>query len=158
MVGNDHEERIGKPRPARCLAEQLPDGIVGVAYGSLSRMWVTVDMYFSRRIGVGTVVARGHDLRKEGLSLLCIGIKDTETLVEDVFVAHTPDVSKRDVFGQNVLAVNDLVAIAAEEVAHIVEVAVAAVEELHVIAEPFQHHTHRKIAHVVLLTLDDAFA
>ena len=78
--------------------------------------------------------------------------------MEDVFVAHTPDVRKRDVFGQNVLAVDDLVAIAAEEVAHIVEIAVATVEELHVVAEPFQHHTHRKIAHVVLLTLDDAFA
>ena len=45
-----------------------------------------------------------------------------------------------------------------EEIAHIIEVTVATVEELTTISQVAQYATHRQITHAVFATLDDTLA
>ena len=104
------------------------------------------------------MIARSHDLRKERLSLLRIAIEHRKRLVEHILVRHSPNICKGDVVWIDLAAVNHFITIVREEVAHVIEIAVATIEELTTIAQPFHHSTHRKVAHAVGFALNNALA
>ena len=158
MVGDDDKDGVGKPGLAGGFAEEAPDGIVGVLDGGLAGVWLARDADLSRRISIGTVVARGHDLGEERLARSRIGIEDGETLAIDVFITDTPDVGESDAVGRDLITVDDGIAIVGEVVTHVVEVAVAAIDELGDITHPLQQAAHGAAAHAVVVLLDDAFA
>ena len=156
MVGDDDEHRVPEPGFPLRLGDEPADGIVGVFHGSLPGVGIAVHLYPSGRVGVGAVVAGGHDLCKEGMPRTAVGIKYLQAFPEDILVADTPDVGEGHLAVRDVFPVDDLIAVMAEEVAHIVKVAVAAVDELRLVAYARQHAAYGQVSHPVGFPLDDA--
>ena len=88
----------------------------------------------------------------------CIAIEHRKRLVEHILVGHSPNVCKVDVARIDLAAVNHFVTVVREKVAHVVEIAVATIEVLTTIAQPFHHLGNGKIAHAVGFALNNALA
>ena len=77
------------------------------------------------------MVARRHDLRKERLAFPTVNIEDLQAFVEDILIADAPDILKVDIFLRDGGAIDDLITVVGEIVAHVVKIAVASIEELY---------------------------
>ena len=130
VVGNDDEHRVPEPDFPLRLGDESADGIVGVFHGSLPGVGGAVHLYPSGGVGVGAVIAGRHDLCEERMSRPMVGIEHLQAFPEYILVAHTPDVGESHLVVRDGFPVDDLIAVMAEEVAHVVKVAVAAVDEL----------------------------
>ena len=139
MVRHDYEYRFAEPGLLRRLGKEIPNRIICIFHRGAPAHRVAVVGDAALGIGVGPVVAYGHYLRKEGLAGRIILVAEAQGHVVAIFVAGAPDVGESDFAGQVVSAVHNLVAVARIEGAHIVEIAVAAIEEAGGVALRTQH-------------------
>ena len=157
VVRRDKENRVVEPRLPRSLREELTEGVVGIHHAAVAGLRVVGNANLSGRVGEGAVVADRHDVGEEGLAALRVFVERADDLAVGVFVAYAPDVGESDLFGRILPLVHDVVAVARKEGLHVVEVAVAAVEILDVIALFAQQRT-RGVHAGVVRPLDDALA
>ena len=139
MVGHDNEDRVAEPGFRGSLAEEISDGPVGVFHRRVTAHRVPVVLNPSLRVGVGTVVRDGHYLGEEEFSGLIGSVEALQGLPVGVLVGGPPDV--RHDYGVLVvgLLVHYFVAAGAVECAHIVEIAVAAVDVAGAVAVTAEH-------------------
>ena len=157
VVRRDEENRVVEPRLPRSFREELTEGVVGIHHAAVAGLRVVGNADLSGRVGEGAVVADRHDVGEEGLAALRVFVERADDLAVGVFVAYAPDVGERDLFGRILPLVHDVVAVARKEGLHVVEVAVAAVEILDVIALFAQQRT-RGVHAGVVRPLDDTLA
>jgi len=133
VVGGDHEHRVVEVRfPARAI-DEVGDRPVGVGHRALAR--AVAFLHAPGGKGEGAVVGGGHDVQEERVALAVDPVHLAQRQRVQVLVGHAPHVLAMygGVLG-NVLAVHRDVSVVAEEVVHVVEVAVAAVDELRHVA------------------------
>jgi hypothetical protein len=110
------------PRPL----DELADGEIRV----LDRAFAPAgrgDVDAAVRIGIGTVIGRGHDVHEETLFADLDFVEQGQGVVEQHLVGHAPDVLEDHRLFREIRAVDGDVVIAGEIGVHVVEVAVTAV-------------------------------
>ena len=71
-----------------------------------------------------------HNLSKERFSATRIGIENFQTLCKHILITYSPNVREGYFMAVYLLTINNFIAIMREEIAHIIKVTVATVEEL----------------------------
>ena len=104
------------------------DGPVRVEHGTLARALLAIDAAFGEC--VRTMVRRRHDHLERGLAGRRMLVERAQHLREQRLVRNAPDRLLDDLFARNRRAILDRVAVALEERIHVVEIAVAAIEEV----------------------------
>ncbi len=158
VVGHDDEHGVAEPRSARGLGEELADGEIGVLHGGGARLHLTVVGDLPFRECVRTMIA---DCEYDGVERspalgLLVELLQGHPPVR-ILVAGTPDVAERYVLLRITVLVDDLEAVAGEVGAHVVEIAVAAVDERGRVAVLPQHGAGGEKSGVVR-PFDKAFA
>ena len=135
VIGDHDEDRVVEPGLLGGLAQEIAERVVGVAHARLAAAALGLDAFLleARTERERLVVRRRHDDREERLAGLVLLAEVLDRAVEQVFVGDAPDVLEADLV--DVGAVEHLEAVAREERVHVVEVAVAAVEEAALVAE-----------------------
>ncbi|HQP67654.1 MAG TPA: hypothetical protein PK072_13485 [Quisquiliibacterium sp.] len=142
VVRDDHEQRVVEPRACTRLLDEPPDRPVGVLDRAVPA-GLRGDVDAAVRVRVRTVVGGGHQVQEAALPGGGDRVDAADRVVEQILVRHAPDVGEADTIGRQVAAVLHLVAVVGEEPVHVVEVAVAAVEESRLEALVAQHRAQR---------------
>src|SRR5262245_23099270 len=133
VIGNENKQGILEPGPARCLRHQLADRPIRVLDCPLSSR-ARSDVDPTGRVSERPMVRGCHDVRKDlgvaGNARIDLAQKE----LEQVLVGHAPDGFVRDFGLAKRITVDDRIAVPSEEILHVVEVAVAAVEKERLIA------------------------
>ena len=129
MVGHDNENRVLKPRLVLRGLEERANGIIRISHPALTVDKLRVNL--ARRPRVRTVVRSRHHEVMEGLAgrMSFVGFLDGPS--EGIFVAGTPGVTEARLLAGGFLTrqIHHPVAVGPEEVVHVIEKAVAAVDE-----------------------------
>jgi hypothetical protein len=130
---------------------QRPVGVLDRAVGAGARSNVNT----TRRIGERAMVRRRHHVREERAAGRMPLVEFAQRQREEILVGHAPDVLVVDVdlVGDRT-AIDERVAVGAEEVLHVVEVAVASVQVDGLIALVGEHLADR-VQVLVVRSLDD---
>ena len=157
VVGHDDEHGVAEPRSARGLGEELADGEIGVLHGGGARLHLTVVGDLPFRECVRTMIADCEYDGVERSPALGLLVELLQGHPVRILVAGTPDVAERYVLLRITVLVDDLEAVAGEVGAHVVEIAVAAVDERGRVAVLPQHGAGGEKSGVVR-PFDKAFA
>ncbi len=135
VIGDHDENRVVEPWLPGGLAQEIAERVVGVAHARLpaAALLRNAQPLEARTERERLVVRRRHDDREERLAGLVLLAVVLDRAVEQVFVGNAPDVLETDLV--DVGAVEYLEPVPREERVHVVEVAVAAVQEAALVAE-----------------------
>ncbi len=127
VVADDHHHRVVGIRPAGERFHEAPDRVVGVAHACFPAAAARGHARDARRERERLVVRGRHHNREDALAASVLRVEDGERVAEQVLVADAPDVAEpRRV---HLCAVDHPVAVVAEEIVHVVERPVTAVDE-----------------------------
>ena len=134
MIGHDHEDRVFEPRLRLRGLQEGADGVVGIGDAAFATDQTGVDL--AGRPSIRTVVRSRHHEVMEGLARGVGAVGLFERPRESVLIAGAPGVGEGRLLTSAELArqVDDVVAVGLEEIVHVVEEPVAAVEEGRLVA------------------------
>ncbi|MNL30747.1 hypothetical protein D3C87_1525020 [compost metagenome] len=106
----------------------MTDRVIGV-FDSAIPPGVRRDIDPPFRVGVRTVVGSRHDVRENGFARLRRRADLPAGQLKKIFIGYPPDVFVVDLFFRKCRPVYHPVAVVAEEITHIIEIAVTAINE-----------------------------
>ena len=136
MVGDDHEDGVLEPGLGAGRLQEGADGMIGVGDAPVAAGQRRRDAPLRPR--VGPVVGSRHDEMVEGPALGVGAVRLGDGPGEGVLVARPPGIGEGGPHAAGLLGrtVHHAVAVGREEIGHIVEEPVAAVDERRVVAVP----------------------
>ena len=143
MVTRNDEDGVLVPGFFLQPIEELADGIVGIAHPGLASATLGLDPRDALGEQIGLVVRGAHDQREDALTARDLLVELFERVVEQFFIGNAPD--RGELRLRHVGAINHAPAIRSVVRVHVIEGAVAAVDEGRRIA--LLAHDCRQIEH-----------
>ena len=152
MVSDDDEHRILEPRLFLSSLKEGPNRVIRIGHPALAVDELGVNL--ARRPRVRAVVRRRHDEMMEGLAGGMGLVGFLQRPAECVFVTGAPGIAEGRLLAGGFLTrqIHHPVAVGSEEVVHVIEETVAAVDESRVVTLRAQHGTQRREVFAALAT------